>query len=141
MGLLQSIIKIVQSLIKLGKTFLPYSRKKGFESPSKHLIEVNSLNITLNLVAEEYFPFREASTFCINALSYHTPTIIKQLSEMINKRISDLSCNKEEFDKIKSMYETALKESGYFSSMSSNNNNTQNSRRNRNKSYMIQPTI
>ena len=52
---------------------------------------------------------------------------------MINKRISDLSCNKEEFDKIKSVYESALKDSGHFSSMSYNNSNTQNARRNRNK--------
>ena len=51
---------------------------------------------------------------------------------MINKRISDLSCNKEEFGKIKSVYESALKDSGHFSSMSYNNSNTQNARRNRN---------
>ena len=52
---------------------------------------------------------------------------------MINKRISDLSCNKEEFDKIKSVYESALTDSGHFSSMSYNNSHTQNARRNRNK--------
>ena len=51
---------------------------------------------------------------------------------MINKRISDLSCNKEEFDKVKSVYESALKDSGHFSSMSYNSN-TQNARRNRNR--------
>ena len=33
---------------------------------------------------------------------------------MINKRISDLSCDKEEFDKVKSVYELALKDSGHF---------------------------
>ena len=87
------------------------------------------------------FPFAFANTFYINAVSYHAPTIIKQLSEMISKGISDLFCNKEGCGKIKSIYETALKESGHFSSMSSNNSNTQNSRRNRNKGYMIQPTI
>ena len=48
---------------------------------------------------------------------------------MINKRISDLSCNKEEFDKVKSVHESALKDSGHFSSMSYNSN-TQNARRN-----------
>ena len=52
---------------------------------------------------------------------------------MINKRISDLSCNKEEFDKVKSVYELALKDSGHFSLMSYSNSNTQNSRRNRNR--------
>ena len=32
---------------------------------------------------------------------------------MINKRLNDLSCNKEEFDKAKQSYTQALKESGY----------------------------
>ena len=52
---------------------------------------------------------------------------------MINKRISDFSCNKEEFDKVKSIYESTPKDSGHFSSMSYNNSNTQNARRNRNR--------
>ena len=37
---------------------------------------------------------------------------------MINKRLSDLSCNKEEFDKAKLLYEKSLHESGYKTSMS-----------------------
>ena len=50
---------------------------------------------------------------------------------MINKRISDLSCNKEEFDKVKSVYESALKGSGHSSSYS--NSNTPSARKNRNR--------
>ena len=52
---------------------------------------------------------------------------------MINKRISDLSRNKKEFDKVKFLHETALKESRHISSMSFNNSNNQNARRNRNR--------
>ena len=40
---------------------------------------------------------------------------------MIDKRISNLSCYKEEFDKVKSVCESALKDSGHFSSMPYNN--------------------
>ena len=32
---------------------------------------------------------------------------------MINKRLSGLSCNEEEYEKAKPVYETALHESGY----------------------------
>ena len=32
---------------------------------------------------------------------------------MINKRLSDLSCNVEEYEKVKPLYKTALNESGY----------------------------
>ena len=52
---------------------------------------------------------------------------------MINKRILDLSCNKEEFDKVKSVYESALEDSGHFLSKSYDNSNTQNARRNINR--------
>ena len=71
----------------------------------------------------------------INAFSNHPLTIIKQLPKVIDKKISDLSCNKKEFDKVKSIYESVLstKDSGYFSSMSYNNSNSQNARRNRNR--------
>ena len=69
----------------------------------------------------------------INTFSNHPPTIIKQLPKMVRYTISDLSCNKEEFDKVKSVYNSALKDSGHFSSMSYNNSNTRNARRNRNR--------
>ena len=49
--------------------------------------------------------------------------MIKQLPKMIN-RISDLSRNKEGFGKVKSDYESALKDSGHFSSLSYDNSNT-----------------
>ena len=32
---------------------------------------------------------------------------------MINKRLSDLSCNVQEYEKVKPLYKTALNESGY----------------------------
>ena len=32
---------------------------------------------------------------------------------MINKRLSDLSCNEEEYEKPKPLYKAALNESGY----------------------------
>ena len=57
----------------------------------------------------------------IDAFSNHPPKSIKQLPKMtkiISKKILDLSCTKEKFDKVKSVYESALKDSGHFSSMS-----------------------
>ena len=52
---------------------------------------------------------------------------------MINKKILDLSFNEEEFDKVKYVYKSALKDSGHFSSMYYNNSNTQNARRSSNR--------
>ena len=83
-------------------------------------MEIDFLDVTFNLATKKYFPFRKANNtpLYINVFPSHPPTIIKQLPKMITKRISDSSCNKEEFDKIKSVYESALKDSGHFSSMS-----------------------
>ena len=80
------------------------------------LIETDFLDVTFNLATKKYFPFRKASNtpLYINVVSNYPPTIIKQLPKMINRKISDLSCNKEKFDKVKFVYKPALKDSGHF---------------------------
>ena len=129
----------VQIFIQLGKTLLHYSRKKDFQSPPKQ----DFLDVTFNLATEKYFPFWRANNtpLYINAIFNHPSTIIKQLHKMFSKKISDLFCNKEEDDKVKSVYEIALKDSGYFSTMYLNNGNAQNARKKRNKGCIVQPTI
>ena len=100
-----------------------------------NLIKTDFLDVTFNLAIKKYLPFRKANNtpLYINAFSNNPPTIIKQFPNMINKRISDLSCNEEEYGKVKSIYESALKDSEHFSSMSYNKSITQNSQRNRNR--------
>ena len=65
-----------------------------------NLIETDFLDVTFNLATKKYFPFRKANNtpLYINAFSNHPPTTIKQLPKMISKRISDLSCNKEQLN-------------------------------------------
>ena len=71
---------------------------------------------TFNRATKKYFSFRKANNapLYINTFPKHSSTIIKQLPKVINKRSSDLYCNKEELDKVKSSYESALKDSGLF---------------------------
>ena len=47
---------------------------------------------------------------------------------MINKRLSDLSCNEEEYEKAKPLNETALNESGYKKTMPYTKTTTANNR-------------
>ena len=104
-------------------------KKQGFSITIEiNLIETDFLDFAFNLATEKYFPFRKANNtlLYINTLSNHPPTIIKQLHKVINKKISNLPCKKEKFNKVKHVYETALKDSGHFSSVSFNNSNTQN---------------
>ena len=75
-----------------------------------NLIETDFFNVTFNLLTGKYFPFRKVinKLLYINVKSNHPYTIIKELPKMINKRLSDLSCNQEELNKAKPLYEEAL---------------------------------
>ena len=50
---------------------------------------------------------------------------------MVNKRISDLSCDEQEFDKAKTVYEAALKSSGHRENMKFENDGQRNQNTNR----------
>ena len=73
------------------------------------------LDITLNLNTEKFYPYRKPNDtpLYVNKKSNHPPSIIKQLPIMINKRLSDISYDKDEFDKSAPMYQKALEESGF----------------------------
>ena len=95
-----------------------------------NLIETDFLDVTFNLTTGKFFPNRKPNNIplYINVKSNHPPSIIKDLPKMINKGLSDLSCNKEEFDKAKPLYEKSLHESGYKTSMSYAQTEVKNSR-------------
>ena len=82
-----------------------------------------TFNVTFDIASNRYYPFRKPhnNLLYINKNSNHPPTILKELPNMINKRISDLSCNEEEFKKSKTQYESALKKSGFITQMTFNN--------------------
>ena len=79
------------------------------------LFETDFLDVAFNLATGKLFPFRKPNNQprYINSKSNHPPNILRDLPNMINKRLSDLSCNKEEYEKPKPLYETPLNESGY----------------------------
>ena len=61
------------------------------------------LDVTLDLPGDKYYPYRKPNNelLYINSASNHPPSITKQLPNMINRRVSDISCNENEFDKAK----------------------------------------
>ena len=59
---------------------------------------------------------------------------------MINKRLSDLSCNVQEYEKVKPLYKTALNESGYKETLTyTNTTNVNNRNRARNVIWFNPP--
>jgi len=80
-----------------------------------NLHQVNFLDVTINLKTNKYWPYRKPNDvpLYIHKESNHPPTITKQLPIMIENRISAISCDETEFNKVKEEYNDALKRSGY----------------------------
>ena len=79
------------------------------------LFETAFSDVSFNLVIGKFFLFRKPNNqlHYTNTKSNHPPSIIKDLPNKINKRLSQLCCNEEQYKKAKPLYETALNESGY----------------------------
>ena len=80
---------------------------------------VEFLDVTFDLHRNKYYPYRKPNDapLYVNTNSNHPSNIIKQIPEMINERISNLSCNAKEFNNVKNVYQAALNASGYNKNM------------------------
>ena len=74
------------------------------------------LDLQIDLERNVYEPYSKPNHNIryIDASSNRPPIVKKNLPSMIVKRISNLSCSKEVFDKHKEKYINALKESGFI---------------------------
>ena len=64
--------------------------------------------------------------FSLHQLKSNQPdTIKKELPRIVDKRISELSCNKEKFDKAKGIYQKALNESDFKVALNFNEQQTE----------------
>lgn len=100
----------------LKKKVTQHFKSLGFQITTNICIKVvNFLDTTLNLNNGTHKPFRkETNPPCyINTKSCHPANVIKQLPNMIENRISELSSNQTIFESEKAKYEKALKASGY----------------------------
>jgi len=76
---------------------------------------VEFLDVEFNLTNETYKPYRKPNNepVYLNKNSNHPVNILKQLPDNINLRISNLSSNEEIYNEGISIYEEALKKSGF----------------------------
>ena len=101
-----------------------------------NLFETDFIDVTFNLATGKSFPFRKSNNqpLYITVKSNHPPNILRDLPSMINKRLSDLSCNEEKYKKSKRLYETELNESGYKTTLTYTKTTNVN---NRNRAHNI----
>ena len=127
-----------QQIDKLRKKITKIFKEIGFKIDIEtNLKIVNFLDITFNLINGSYKPYKKPNdaVLYINKNSNHPPQIIKELTKIINDRLSRDSSNADIFNSSKEEYETALKNSGYknidFKYIAENkNDNRQNRQRN-----------
>ena len=83
------------------------------------LTTVNFLDVTFDLHAEKYCPYRKPNDVpvYIHKDSNHPPHVSKQLPISIQKRLNEISSEKESFDSFKTDYEEALSKSGLQSKL------------------------
>ena len=75
---------------------------------------VNFLDMTFNLHKNTYESYRNLDNQPVYNVNWtHSPTTIRELPKSIGKRLSELSCNKETFEKAIPPYTDALKKSGF----------------------------
>ena len=78
-----------------------------------NLLVVDYLDITLDLEVNKHRPFHKAKPIYIHKDSNHPQHIIKEIPNMIQKRISMLSSDEEIFNNAIGPYKEALLKSGY----------------------------
>ena len=77
--------------------------------------KVNFLDVTLDLRSGKYWSYTKEGNIplYVHRKSNHPPSILKNIPESINKRLSEISFDKECFDSTKHAYQEALDKSGY----------------------------
>ena len=82
---------------------------------STNLVQTDFLDVTLDLKLRKYWPYRKFNDqpLYIHHQSNHPPAIKKQLPPILSNRLSQLSCNQEEFEKAASDYQEAMLKSEF----------------------------
>lgn len=76
---------------------------------------VNFLDVTLDLTTGRFKPFSKPATtpLYVHSKSNHPPSIIRNIPEAINKRLSEIFCDEDAFNEAAPHYQEALRKSGY----------------------------
>ena len=101
--------------------------------------EVDYLDITLTLEDGTYKPFRKAnsSPVYVDVRSNHPKSIIEQIPNMVNKRLSMLSSDENRFNQAKPIYQQALNQAGHKHTLVYNKPDDDAKRKSRNRKRNI----
>ena len=110
---------------------------------SANLKVVDFLDVTLNLTLGTYKPYCKPNSkpLYVNKKSNHPPGVINNIAEGVNKRLNEISSNKELFDEAAPFYQKSLNEAGYSFKLEftpkTNHQETENSKQKRKRKQNI----
>ena len=118
------------------KTFRDNDLKITVEA---NLTKVNFLDVTLDLKSGKHSPYtKEGNTpLYVHKQSNHPPSILRNIPESINRRLSEISSDKDCFDKAKGPYQDAINKSGYKYNLSFKTPTPDTSRKSKNRQRNI----
>ena len=118
---------------KICKVFSIYGLKITIEANKK---TIDFLDVTLDLNKGSYEPYTKPNNtpFYVHRESNHPPSIIQNIPVAINRRLNDISSNRDVFDKAAPTYQQALKKSGYDLKLDFDEQASQNQNKQRKKS-------
>ena len=106
-----------QQIERIKKGFCQIFRENDLKiTVEANITKVNFLDVTLDLHSGKHYPYTKEGNIplYVHKKSNHPPSILKNIPESINKRLSEISSDKESFDKAKETYQDALNKSGYI---------------------------
>ena len=97
---------------KMCATFRKHGLKITIEANKK---TVQFLDVELNLEKNTYKPYLKPgdTPLYVNAHSNHPPSVLKNIPEWINRRLSNLSSDEQMFNSVAPVYQEALRKAGY----------------------------
>ena len=98
------------------QNIVAFFKQPGFQITIEINLKVTDfLDIYLDLENDKFYLYRKPNDtpFYVQRESNHPLNILKQLSKMTSERLSNLSCNKDEFIKASDEYQNVLKNSGF----------------------------
>ena len=105
---------------KMRKIIIEIFKEIGFQLEIKtNFKKVEFLDVTFNLITGSYTIYKKPNDnlLYINTSYDHSPQIVKEIANSINKRLCENSANEQVFNTVKPVYENALHKSGYKSSL------------------------
>ena len=127
---------------RLRKHIIDLFKRYGFQITIQINLKVTDfLDVYLDLENDKYHPYHKPNDtpLYVHRDSNHPLNILKQLPKMTSERLSNQSCNENEFNKVSDNYQKVLSNSGFKDKLNYNPSNQNNKRQRSRKIIWYNP--